>query len=217
MSGWRNDYMLVPESILEVQNFERGPMSKETLGIGLEATINEFMEEHSGEQPGSWVYDILDNSNLELDTETRKKWAQFLITMPKKYATEADENLYYVLKQNNIEWIPYLPIMGNDFGYTVEGDKYYLHFGAWLDFRDLFDSQSRDVSLEFIGDVLCGEDSYEHFERDMEEYEDITQSGWYLSKTVEKGNVPALEDLKTTAIEMGASPENVTSLDDLLN
>jgi hypothetical protein len=107
--------------------------------------------------------------------------------------------------------------MGNDFGYTVEGDKYYIHFGGWLDFRDLFDSQSRDVSLEFIGDVLCGEDSYQHFDRDMEDYEDITQSGWYLNKTAEKGNIPALEDLKTTAIEMGAVPENVATLDDLLN
>ena len=193
-------------------NFERGRQGISAVGIGLESVIKDFMEENTDMQPSDWIYEILAGS-YDLDLETRKKWVQYLIQFP-KYTKTFDENTYLELKEKGIKWIPYVPILGNEFKYTVAGERFFLYFASWEDFADLFDDVKRDISIKFIRNVLEG-DSYSYFDNDGGGYDDITDYVWYVEKTAEKKPIVALEDIKKVALEMGTEEEKISTLKDL--
>ena len=204
------------KSLKEAQQFQRGLEGNQALGIGLESIINDYMEENSPEQPDQWIYEILTSSQLELDDDTRQKWAQFLIQFP-KYTKSFDENVYLELKEKNITWIPYVPIMGNDFKYKLAGERLWLNFTSWGDFAPLFEN-NREYSQEFIQSVLSGEDTYEYFNSGIEAYEDVTDGVQSIQFILSRGEkIPALKVLRKTAIEMGAVPENVVDVPDLFD
>ena len=210
--------MIIQETILlkEDQQFQRGLAGNQALGIGLETIIEDYMEENSPEQPDQWIYEILTSGQLELDDDTRKKWSQFLIQFP-KYTKSFDENVYLELKEKNITWIPYVPIMGYDFKYKLDGERFWINFTSWGDFAPLFEN-NREYSQEFIQAVLAGEDTYEYFDSGIEGYEDVTDGVQSIQFILSRGEkIPALDVLRKTAIEMGSVPENVVDVPDLFD
>lgn len=201
----------------EALNFERGLTPKQSLGIGIEETIRNFLDDKTSSSPSLWIgYLLHEGTDEELDRETRNKWIRFLITKP-EYNKDLDENDYFELKDREIEWIPYAPFKDDSFKYKFTGNSYILYFNDWGNFADYFDTTSRDVSPQFIEAVLSGEDTYEYFDYDTREYKDITDFASHINRILNKGKqIPAIKDLKDKAIAMGADPDKMETVDDLL-
>jgi len=200
----------------EAQEFQRGLAPKQSMGIGLEETIKNFLDERTSSSPSLWISYLLTEGDYEdLDKETRKKWIEFLITKP-EYNKELGEEDYYNLKEWGIEWIPYVPLSDSNFKYKKIGNKFIITFGGWEQFSDYFDYDSRDLSQEFVEAVLSG-DAYDQFDYDLSAFRDIQDLAWHLQRELNKGKeIHVLKDLKEKAIEMGAASKNVENLDDLL-
>ena len=151
----------------EAMNFERGLAPNQSMGIGIEGQIREFLDERTSSSPSLWIsYLLMEGTFEELPKETRKTWIEFLIKKP-EYNSGLGEEDYYLLKEWDIEWIPYVPFSSSDFKYKVIGNQYYIYFNQWEDFSSYFDTNSRDISEKFIEAVLSG-DSYEYFDYSLE-------------------------------------------------
>lgn len=201
----------------EALDFERRLSPKQALGVGIEETIRNFLDDKTSSSPSLWIsYLLNEGTEEELDKETRNKWIRFLITKP-EYNKELDENDYIELRDRGIEWIPFAPFKDDNFKYKFTGNSYVLYFNDWGNFADYFDTNSRDVSPQFIEAVLSGEDTYEYFDYDAREYKDITDFAWHINIILnKKKNIPALNDLKAKALEMGANPDKLETIEDLL-
>jgi hypothetical protein len=203
----------------EALDFERGLAPKQSLGIGLEEQIRNFLDDKTSSSPSLWIsYLLNEGTDEELDQETRNQWIKFLITKP-EYNKDLDENDYLELKERGIEWIPFAPFKDDNFKYKFTGNSYILYFKEWSDFADYFDTDSRDISPQFIEAVLGkeDEDAYEYFDYDIREHRDITDFAWHINRILQKGKqIPALKVLKKKAIKMGADPHKVKTIDDLL-
>jgi hypothetical protein len=201
-------------NISEALDFERGLTPKQSMGIGLEEQIRNFLDDKTSSSPSLWIsYLLHEGTDEELDRETRKEWVKFLITKP-EYNKELDENDYFDLKDWGIEWIPFAPFKDDNFKYRFTGSNYILYFKEWSNFVDYFDTDTRDISKEFIEAVLGGEDSYEYFDYDVREHRDITDFAWHIKRI--KKEIPAVKELKEKAIQMGADPDKLETIDDLL-
>jgi hypothetical protein len=205
----------------EAINFERGLSPKTSMSIGIKEKIRAFMEEFGNNTEEHWLSDLI-QKNLHsdwsdsLDDEARIAWINYLLKTPGEWLKNLDENDYVQMKEEGIEWIPYIPIPGNDFRYQRMGvgDNYLLKFNGWEEFSSYFDT-GRDLSLEFIENVLSG-DAHDDFYYDSDAF-DVTDLGWHVQRIINKGEeVPAMKDLKEKAIEMGGNPENMETVDDLL-
>jgi hypothetical protein len=203
--------------VRESLDFERGLTPKQSLGIGIEETIRNFLDDKTSSSPSLWIsYLLNEGREEELDRETRDKWIKFLITKP-EYNKDLDENDYLELAYREIEWIPYAPFKDDNFKYKFTENSYVLYFKDWGNFADYFDTTSRDVNSQFIEAVLSGDGSYEYFDYGVREYKDITDFAWPINRVLQKGKqIPAIKDLKDKAIEMGADPNKTETIDDLL-
>jgi hypothetical protein len=203
-------------NISEALGFERGLTPKQSMGIGLEEQIRNFLDERTSSSPSLWIsYLLSEGTDEELDRETRKKWIEFLLTKP-MYVTDLGEEEYYNLKEWGIEWIPYVPLANKDFKYKKLGTKYILDFHGWEDFSPCFD-YDRELSEEFVQAVLSG-DAFDQFEYDLSGFKDITDLSWALNRELKKRKkIPALEDIKRIAIALGGNPENMEDLDQLFD
>ena len=204
--------MLVKESL----NFERGLDPKQSMDIGLEGQIRNFMDEKTSSSPAYYISSLLRDVIEDIDEETRIKWIKFLLTK-KEYTTDLDENDYLELREQGIEWIPFVPFKDDSFKYKLVGNQYFIEFTQWADFSDYFDTTFRDISKEFIEGVLSG-DGFEYFDYDLSAFQDITDLSWIINRTLKDGKqINALKDLKNKAIEMGADSSKIETLDDLLD
>jgi hypothetical protein len=201
---------LVRESI---QNFQRGLEPIQSMGVGLEQVISEFMKEKTSSSPEYFItYLLTEGTEEELDNETRKKWIEFLIKFP-KYNNGLDENDYYELKERGIKWIPYVPLVDSDFSYEVKGDKFFLSFSEWNDFTNYFE-ESRDLDRDFIGAVLSG-DAHDFFNYDYSNFRDITDFTHEIEKMEKTDPLSILETIRNMAIKMGADPEDINTTESL--
>jgi len=221
---WRNKKYLVSKELqkkvdktFESQGFQRGLDPKQAMNIGLEEQIKNFLDERTSSSPAMWIsYLLTEGSKEELDKETRIKWIEFLIKKP-EYNSQLGEEDYYGLKEWGIEWIPYVPFPDNNFKYEKIANNFIISFSEWGDFADYFDTDSRDISKEFIEAVLSG-DSYEYFDYDYDGFDNISDFLWHISLVLKKGEeIPVLKELKEKAIEMGMEPEKAEDVDTLFN
>jgi len=203
----------------EAINFERGLSPKTSMSIGIKEKIRAFMEEFGNNTEEHWLSDLI-QQNLQsdwidsFDDETRIAWINYLLKTPGEWLRNLDENDYIQMKEEGIEWIPYIPIPGNDFKYQLIGNNYTIKFSGWEEFSTYFDT-AKDLSFEFIENVLSG-DAHDDFYYDSDAYS-ITDLGWHIQRIINKGEkVPAIDDLKEKAIELGGNPENMETIDDLL-
>jgi hypothetical protein len=203
--------------IKESQDFQRRLAPKQAMGIGLEETIRNFLNEKTSSSPSLWISYLLNEGDFEeVDKETRKKWIKFLITKP-EYNSELGEEEYYILKEWDINWIPYVPLSDSNFKYKKIANNYILSFAGWENFSPYFDYDSRDLSKDFIEKVLSG-DAYDEFIYDSEAFLNIEDIVSPLNREIKKGKkIHVLEDLKEKAIEMGGNPENMEDLDSLFS
>lgn len=205
--------MIVRESLY----FERGLDPKLAMNIGIEEQISNFLQERTTTGPSFWISYLLTEGDFdELDKETRKKWIEFLIRKL-EYNNSLDDSDYYDLKKMGIEWIPYVPFSDSNFKYELIGNRYIIKFSDWSDFAKYFNTDSRDISEEFIEAVLSG-DFFEYFDYSLENFRDITDFTYSIERLLNQGkSIPALKDLKEKALEMGANPDNVENISDLMN
>lgn len=205
--------MIVKESI----NFERGLDPKQAMNVGLEQKIANFLRERTSDSPAMWIsYLLTEGDEEELDHETRKQWIEFLIKKP-EYNNSLDENDFYELKKWGIQWIPYVKLPGDEIQYEFKNGKYFLSFDGWQSFSDLFDTDTRNLSKDFVEAVLSGENAEEYFEYDSVNFGDITEMTWFLKRLLAKGKIPALDDLKEKFIERGGDPETANNLEELFD
>lgn len=204
-------------SMSEAQNFERGLDPKKAMNVGLEQQIANFLRERTSDSPAMWIsYLLTEGDEEELNHETRKQWIEFLIKNP-EYNNSLDENDFYELKKWGIQWIPYVKLPSDEIQYEFKNGKYFLSFDGWQSFSDLFDTDTRNLSKDFVEAVLSGENVEEYFEYDSVNFGDITEMTWFLKRLLAKGKIPALDDLKEKFIERGGDPETANNLEELFD
>ncbi len=201
--------MIVKESL----NFERGIDPKESMNIGLEQTISQFMYENNYKDPFQWISYLTGawEDVEDLDKETRIKWVNFLLSKSRKYIGKIslDEFDYNVMKELGIHWIPYVPIVDDEFKYIQEDKKYYLLFDSWENFSYYFEEDPK-VNKEFVTKVLEG-DAFEFFTYDNDYYKNIKSFIWFLKKM----DIPAFQKIKEKVIELGANSDNLNSIENM--
>ena len=154
---------IVRESI----NFERGQDPKTAMGVGLQAQIDNWLDETynmNWGQPGS-IEAI--GEDEELDKETKGKWIKHILST----GYEFDENEWYILGQLKIDALDYIPEIDkdlNDIHLRKRGDNYTINFD-WEDFATFFSESDME---EFFQDILSG-DGYKYF--DDNSYKTYTQ------------------------------------------
>lgn len=206
--------------IREYINFERGSNPKKAMNIGMEAQIENFMEEFSNESRNNWLSDLIQNDFEEMGLNPDKQgiWIKHLLKNP-EFNKNLDENDYYAMREKGIQWIPDVPFHPSaGMSYELLGDQYFITFHEWTDFIDFIDTSNlRDrVSEEFLRAVLSG-DAFKFFEMDSDYANDITEFTWLLKKIESKGNgLDVLKDIKDKAIELGGDPDNMENLESLM-
>jgi hypothetical protein len=183
--------------VREALEFERGKSPKSSIGIGLKAKIENYLEEeHKLDYlaPGALQY-ILEDS--ELDRETRESWAKFIL----QEGYDWDENELYELFQQQINVPDNLPLgekSVDDVNLIKTKEGWEIQFSGWADFAKYFDDHK-----EFIGELLEG-DAWTYFE-DSGEYIDISDILYYLDIKLDVD----LSDLRKKFIEYGGK-ENIS-------
>jgi hypothetical protein len=184
--------------VREALEFERGKSPKSSIGIGLKAQIENYLDENHDLDylaPGALQY-ILEDS--ELDRETREAWAKFIL----QEGYDWDENELYELFQQQINVPENLPLGEKSFDdvkLIKAPEGWEIQFGGWEDFAKYFNDNK-----EFLGELLGG-DAWTYFE-DSGEYIDFSDIIYYI----ERNNVD-LSELRQKFIEYGGEEDTSDS------
>ncbi len=140
-------------------NFERGLDPKKSMGLGLKAQIEKYMNEKYGLDYGSigFLENILEDSDL--DRKTREKWIKYILSE----GYDFDYSEWYEMRQQQIDVLDIIPELDKELNVIKlrkRGNNYSIKFSDWADFAEFFDNNEM---FGFFSKVLNG-DAFSFFE-----------------------------------------------------